>query len=412
MIRLVNCKLDFAKKEINKSFDSGINTLSFDFRDLFSSLKLKDTELNDGVFLINGISIFDRTEYITFSFEVNSQVINLVAVFLAKENEKDELVGKLRDSLLALKDMPLETKEDKKAKLKGIFDALNNGKLSYVLIDKNNELNLENFKLAKTFMKLEIPYIVLEKKPEEIQENAIQPKQEPIIEEQKVERPINEPSITVIETPTTETGEDTVKEVEEIKKPKEVEIVNEQNKEIIKKNKSENGKIDFSKLKTFFKDIGKTIKLISKNFIPFYIFLFLFAAFSSFGSFFFPRLFELNNITLAVVLLIDTLVFFGLNVYFIFATYHEYKDDVRNAKYFDLVFHFLFTLLNILGVGMALGISFAFVNNNILIKKEEFKIASLIAFYIVSGLLVVVPIFTKLVYSSVKKFTGLFKKKN
>ncbi len=129
---------------INMSFNNGLTVLPYSKKTIFNSLILKDDLFIDGTFKVDDITFLpnDINALETLCvLSISSQVLCLTLVYVTSKKEKKDFIVNVQNRFLNLKEMPLESDEDKDNKIKKIFENTLDSSPSYVLIDFNNEIN-------------------------------------------------------------------------------------------------------------------------------------------------------------------------------------------------------------------------------------------------------------------------------
>lgn len=159
--------------KIDVSFDNGLNILPVDKKAIFNFLSFKSVVLNSGEFIINGTKIvpLQNRELCLFLLGIGSQNINIDACFESHFLEKQDFFKSIVDDLNKLKDLPLESDEQKKEKLQKIFDVLKAKKALYILLDNNEKTNVDSKILIEEVIKnneKDLTIIALEYNPLEV----------------------------------------------------------------------------------------------------------------------------------------------------------------------------------------------------------------------------------------------------
>ena len=199
MIKINNASLLYKKKEIkdiNESFSTGATYLPYEKKYLYSLLTLKDVSLSSGNIIIDDIdisNISDNSPSSLFCLGINSKVIDLSTCFIIPNENKKGIIEAVQSSLYSLKDLPLNKLEEKRNKIRYIFNILVSYKVSYLLIDMNDNINKENEILIEEIKNEyldKLTFIILSKKEEKEEEidnfAAIEIKQEKEIKKDKV----------------------------------------------------------------------------------------------------------------------------------------------------------------------------------------------------------------------------------
>lgn len=160
-------KLD---SNINVTFDKGMTILPIAKKHIFNFLAFKNVVLNSGEFIVGGVKIvpLENRELCLFLLTVNSQNIKMHVCFSTYFLEKKETFNSIIDELTKLKDLPLTTEEEKKAKLQRIFEIIKKYNVVYILLNSNDKTNIDSKKLIEEVIKeneSEITFISLEYNP-------------------------------------------------------------------------------------------------------------------------------------------------------------------------------------------------------------------------------------------------------
>ena len=159
------------KEEVSFSLEKGtINYIPYEERYKFNFLMLKNQSLDKGTFKINDVQIYpdESNESSLFFLSVNS-LIRIHLCFLVKKDEKKAKVKFTQDELVKLRDLPVETDEDKNNKIVAILNRVEELAPAYALFDLNDFTNEYGIfainELEKHAQNINI--VVLEKKAEE-----------------------------------------------------------------------------------------------------------------------------------------------------------------------------------------------------------------------------------------------------
>lgn len=160
-------KLD---SNINVTFDKGMTILPIAKKHIFNFLAFKNVVLNSGEFIVGGVKIvpLENRELCLFLLTVNSQNIKMHVCFSTYFLEKKETFNSIIDELTKLKDLPLTTEEEKKAKLQRIFEIIKKYNVVYILLNSNDKTNIDSKKLIEEVIEeneSEITFISLEYNP-------------------------------------------------------------------------------------------------------------------------------------------------------------------------------------------------------------------------------------------------------
>lgn len=160
-------KLD---SNINVTFDKGMTILPIAKKHIFNFLAFKNVVLNSGEFIVGGVKIvpLENRELCLFLLTVDSQNIKMHVCFSTYFLEKKETFNSIIDELTKLKDLPLTTEEEKKAKLQRIFEIIKKYNVVYILLNSNDKTNIDSKKLIEEVIEeneSEITFISLEYNP-------------------------------------------------------------------------------------------------------------------------------------------------------------------------------------------------------------------------------------------------------
>jgi hypothetical protein len=173
MVELRNAIIGSNKKNaspVDISFAEGlINYLPYSQKNVFDFLISKEKYLEEGSFVIDGISFIpydEKSDKTLIFLSINSQNIALTTCFVSDKKEKKETFERIQSRLVALKELPLVTSQEKLHKIALILEALYLEKVSFVLIDENNETVASNLDLINQLLPKfasKTPVIYLEK---------------------------------------------------------------------------------------------------------------------------------------------------------------------------------------------------------------------------------------------------------
>ena len=160
------------KEAVSFSLEKGtLNYIPYSEQYKFNFLMLKNQSLDKGVFKINDIQIYpdENSETSLFFLSVNS-LIRIHLCFLCPNSEKKARVKEVQDQLILLRDLPVETDEDKTNKIIAIINRVDELSPAYALFDLNDSVNnyagFVESELAKHAANINI--IILEKKTESV----------------------------------------------------------------------------------------------------------------------------------------------------------------------------------------------------------------------------------------------------
>ena len=159
------------KEEISFSYEKGtLNYISYEERYKFNFLMLKNESLDKGTFKINDVQIYpeESNESSLFFLSVNS-LIRIHLCFLVNKDEKKAKVKSTQDELITLRDLPVETEEEKTNKIIAILNKVEELAPAYALFDLNDSTNDYGMLIINELEKhaANINIIILEKKPDD-----------------------------------------------------------------------------------------------------------------------------------------------------------------------------------------------------------------------------------------------------
>jgi len=164
---------DGPKEPINIVLDKGINHLDHTKEFVFSFFSSRNQSLDEGQLLIDGKCFFpsedDNDRLIILM--IKSKVIDLTACFVIPKSDKEKF-KKIQAELTSLKDLPLNNDEQKKNKVKLIFESLQKFSPAYLAVDFNDNVNQLYEKVINSEIKKRANdnvFIVLDKKPDDIE---------------------------------------------------------------------------------------------------------------------------------------------------------------------------------------------------------------------------------------------------
>ncbi|MCQ2815045.1 MAG: hypothetical protein MJ227_01980 [Bacilli bacterium] len=147
MIEITNLFLNKEKHQYNNTFNKGLNLVDYNDKIIFDLLSLKELAIKDGKIDIDGYSFFPTTDdeqSSIFSLTINSSSAVIASIFVVKSDEKKQKVESLKTKLLILKDIVPSNNEEHASKIDKILSILIEESANYVLIDKNNKVNIQN----------------------------------------------------------------------------------------------------------------------------------------------------------------------------------------------------------------------------------------------------------------------------
>lgn len=392
MIVLKDLVIKGNKEPINLSFNNGINEILHKDRYLYKFLRLKDQAIDSGELLINGVSFSSsQKDKSLFVLAINSQVFCLSICVITKQEEKDNVVKQIQDDLVALRDLPIVTTNEQKAKIDKITETISKYELGYVLIDENNEVNQDHISLINASVdkyKEDITFIYLK------EEGITEVKPNPVVvtsnvtEEKQAPKVIHEDLLA-----NEDIYEFTVGAYSPNESPKV--IPNPKRKERKEKEKKTTNKSSewLALLKPTLKD----------NWISLLLFM-LEIAFTVILSIVGPYLVSTEGATFASVIIIILLVFCVFASMFISSTIVsiiDKKEKDTNLKFRILLVSLL--IMSLVGIGIGYLLFIIFKNTNFLIKQEKWQDSFLILsiFIVVIGL--IVPFIAKYIHLLAKK---------
>ena len=392
MLELKNAIITQDKKKsspYNLAFDKGlINYLSYSERDVFNFLNSKEKYLEDGSFVIDGVSFipYDEASEKTLLFiAINSQNIALTACFVADKKEKKEVFERIQGRLVALKDLPLITESDKFRKISFILDALYIENVNFLLVDENNETFAGNLILIDRILPqfaAKIPVIYLKK-----EEVVIQPVVETV---EEVEEDVFDDSdffelcIGVEATP----------KAPKAKKP---------TKKVTKKDSvvssGKDGYLLFNyKLKQKETPATRVLNYLARNII---VLLFLTISLAGFSLTLLlsAQYFNLTNSMLGIMFIALSVVFLGLYVYNIYSCFDFIKTDTGDIYKRKFLYTTISnTIIVILGVLLSIGLYNIFVSTTEDFVLEVNNNVQIIVIIVGVIFILVLPAFIKQIY--------------
>ena len=350
MIELKDVKLsgkNSNNEPLNLKFSNGLNFLSYDNSSLFKALILKDQLFSEGTFIVNNVTFFpnDSNDKTILVLAINSKVFCLTISLISSKKEKKILMNEVQDKLFALKEMPLETLEDKEKKIDAIFDVISSYELGYALIDYNNDINIENL-------------FLINKKLEQYKDKATF-----IILE-------NEPLMV----------SDKFDEID----------VNGDEENIAEDKNTSNKKIKINK------EIWKDV--FNKNLSTF-VLIGLEALFSVFSSSLCPYYFSINNVLWGVIFLFILFIcLFAEMIFLLFAIEYSADKKLPKQKEYDIASITYLSSFVFLGIICSYILFFVLKTNNIIINQEDYNSVTIILSIIVSLVCLAFAIFSKQIY--------------
>lgn len=450
MVELIDALIldNLAPKEgVNLSFDVGLNEISYEKRYIFNFLLLRNQALDKGKFVVNGKTIvpLENPDNSLFLLAVNSQNISMSACFELTKDSKKEDIKNIQQELIALRDLPLNTNNDKLAKLDKIFTILEQHHAAYVLINKDNDINKSNLNLIELVMvdhSTELTIITLDSKDTvkqasaehdelDIVRNSPKAIEQPVVSSSGITRseptpaPVKRP---VYEEPVVEEDPSFYDYVEiggersgifrqATKKPKkEKKLFSFESKSkqpSAPKVKEEKPKQKFSNDEKITFDFNYIKKLMKKEWSSF-----LFVLYGTLSTVFFslvtPFQFKYNsgNMLLPVIFLVGSILCFLVTLLIIASLYSFMDKEVISKKRF--VYTTVFTeLFAVIGVVLSFVLMLILKKVGILIDESTDKpyLPSFVALGLIFALLVVaIPFVVKYIRRIGNKVKSIFKK--
>ncbi|MCQ3035438.1 MAG: hypothetical protein MJ248_04430, partial [Bacilli bacterium] len=407
-------------------------------------LLLRNQALDKGSFVVNGKTIvpLENPDNSLFLLAVNSQNISMSACFELTKDRKKEDIKNIQQELIALRDLPLNTNNDKLAKLDKIFTILEQHQAAYVLINKGNDINKSNLNLIELVLvdhSSDLTIITLDSKDSVKQVNAEQDELDPIRKTNvQPNQPVSANPISREEQPVLAKQPVYVEPVEEdpsfydyieiggehpgifrhvTKKPKkEKKLFNFESKPkqpTTLKQKEEKPKQRFSNDEKIAFDFNYIKKLMKKEWSSF-----LFVVYGALSTVFFalvtPFQFAYNkaNILLPVIFLVGSLLCFLVSVLIIASLYAFMDKEVISKKRY--VYTTAFTeIFTIMGVILAFVLLVVLKKVGILIDEsvdKPYKSSFVIVGIIFTLLIVVTPFIVKYLRQFGNKIKSIFKK--
>ena len=447
MVELIDALIldNLAPKEtVNLSFDVGLNEISYDKRYIFNFLLLRNQALDKGRFVVNGKTIvpLENPDNSLFLLAVNSQNISMSACFELTRESKKEDIKNIQQELIELRDLPLNTNNDKIAKLDKIFSILKNHHAAYVLINKGNDINKTNINLLDLVIvdhASELTIITLDDKDtvkhpkenndeldvgvknvsvkEELKQEVTETveREEVIQEEPKYEEPVQEEPdfYDYVEIGGEHPGIHR-QSIKKSKPKKEFKLFNfeNKNKETPKKEvtKKPATKQQYSDVKVTF-DLHYIKKLMKKEWSSF-LFILYGTLSTIFFSFIVPYQFnKSDNSLLSTIFLIGALLCFLVTVLITSSIYSFFDKEVISKKrhVYTVVFNEIFIVL---GIILAYALLRVLMKKDILVKASEYNSKFYFFGLIVAAVTIVVPFFIKYIRKAGLKIKSIFKKDN
>lgn len=369
------------KEPLDLTLNNGIHFFDYENKYIFELLSLKNQTIKKGNFLVDDFYVFPLTDPRKYAFvlNINSQVINVNAVFILPLSLKDKTRSSLKKSLILLKDMPLENDEDKQNKIKSILSILKSFNSSYVLLDLNDEINNINNVLIKTVIE------------DEFNDFNI------FVLNQKIIQLVNE-EINLHDV----VEDDDVYEIEvtqEIKKEQIQEKLNVNNneypdysKEFLNFDKPLNTLPLSTKKDKFYYWFMFSKQLFKFNYL-YYLFIALFSIFLSVCSLSSIYLIRTDNVLISVILIVLNIVFLIMNAYILSSTAAGMKIHLNNWSK-KITFICYFVLFSIIGFAIGFGITYLMSIKDIFVNFNEFTFNDYILSIVVGVITLILPIFS------------------
>ncbi len=382
MIELKNIKISTKNDDtsFDESFNNGIHYLDYEKEKLFRFLLLKDQFVEDGTFLINEWQFFPRdilNKQTLTALKINSAVIDVVITFISSKKEQKKTLEDLQNGLFTLKDLPLESDEEKEFKIRRIFEIIKNFNIGYILLDLNDDVNIVHRKL-------------IEKIIAEFQQNLtiIILNRAPLL----ALMPVDGIIVNVKSSDNESSSGDADDQIDKSESSIPTKIKDEVAKPYKKK----------------FKDY-LAIKIL-KDFTSSYILIALECLFSIFALLLCPYFFNNDNVAWGVALIIISVFGIFANLLFTFSNekflLKRYFNESK-ANYINVIF---LTLFNLIGAGLAYLLVFIFKTFNMVIESEKYISSFYIPSIIVASLIIIFAILSPYIYRFVIFFQNKFKK--
>lgn len=346
---------------INMSFNNGLTVLPYSKKAIFNSIILKDDLFIDGTFKVDDITFLpnDINALETLCvLSISSQVLCLTLVYVTAKKEKKDFIVNVQNKFLALKEMPLESDEDKDNKIKKIFENAVETSPSYALLDFNDEINNKY-------------QLLISKNLEEIKDKLT------FVVLNNLE---NEPSYSTID-------------------------ISSENYESNKDNKNKSKRISSNKNIEIFKN------LFRKEWTSFLLISFelLFCVFSSLLA---PFYFSSGEIGWGVTLSVLAVICLFAQIIFTCLCTESYLKENKKLEFkYSLISLLCFALISI---GLGYLIFYLLLKNNVIVKEEELNNLLFLPSIIVSVISLTVTILIKYVSKPYfyirKKIVSKFKK--
>lgn len=381
MLKILNACISNSKKDeiTNIEFDLGIHQIKYDDRKIFNFLNLKNQYLTSGTFSIDDLKIIDDNDKTSrlMAFKINSKVFSVLCVFELSDEFKKEGFNNFKKDLIALKNLPLETNEEKIEKIKSIDNCIKAAKPIYITIDLNDETNsLQKDIILEEIKTIEVNYVfVLETliNKETLKEDII---------EAEIENDIHNfatgtfSTLPVIEAIQTE-QQSYEKEFEGFYSIDTASVSKKKNAELVMP--STNGE----KKAITFKMLFSFTKLLVLNINLYYLFVFVFSFFVGLGALSCTYLIRTNHISIGVVLIVLFVLFTFVNTYIYSSTYAGVRKHLDRLYKINL-YIILFLIATIAGLAASFGGLYLLnsINASIIINDFVFNdyIVSLVVF--------------------------------
>lgn len=390
MLKILNACISNSKKDeiTNIEFDLGVHQIKYDDRKIFNFLNLKNQYLTSGTFSIDDLKIIDENEKTSrlMAFKINSKVFSVLCVFELTDEFKKEGFTKFKKDLVDLKNLPLETIEEKSDKIKRIINCIKLAKPLYLTIDLNDETNIEQKDFILEEIKTaEVKYIfILEAliNKETLKEDIIEAEIEnnihnfatgtfstlPIIEAVQTEQQSYEKEFEGFYSIDTTSSES---------KKKNAELVRPTN--------------DGAKKSINFKMLLSFTKLLILNINLYYLFVFVFSFFVGLGALSSTYLIRTNHISIGVVLIVLFVLFTFVNTYIYSSTYAGVRKHL-DRLYKIVLYIILFLIATIAGLAASFGGLYLLNSINASIVISDFVFNDYLVALIVFPILIILCI--------------------
>ncbi len=353
---MLEIKNYLVKKDITKDyiFEDGINFINKDNLDIFKYLYHGDIRKISFELLIDGQLFKQEDNQYLYFLKIDAKVISLMTIFLLNGEINKSQINR---ELFKLKELKIATVEERNIKRDEIFKIINKFHPIAVLINLNDTTNddyfIENRSYITNLHRLNYPLLSFE------QEGEL-----------KIVSQMDSPK----------------------KKTNYFYLFNQE--------------VDHNKSQSY-----RFKKFYINNWLIFLISLIANTFLIAFSSAIIPS-FNDDSLLNKVLLIIVTIVFFLISLILIIISFDFTIDQLKdNKKRFKIVL-LCVEILNVLGAGLGIGISFLMQHFNILITDENYTTKMFIIPIIIFGVLLIIPFISKYINMLIKIIKDkLFKKK-